>query len=177
MTTALFHNRPTQVGMTQSYTCPKQRVHEGICYVCAHRVSFFYRLPKNTRTSVTLIARLNEEAEERAKTCIIEGYIQGELNYEIGSMPAAGGRLITESGQTNCYRYGGGGLIQMPMHMGDEISRQGEPMPKKLKLTALQESYPYAECPDCGEGIQDDAVDGSSCSNCGHVFFSERKND
>jgi hypothetical protein len=63
------------------------------------------------------------------------------------------------------------------MYMGDDISRQQEkPMPKKPNLTALQESYSYAECPDCGEGIPDDAVDGSSCENCGHVFWIERKN-
>lgn len=90
MTTALFHNRPTHVGMTQSFTSPKQRVHEGICYVCAHRVSFFYRIPKNTRVSVTLIARLNEEAEERAKSQIIEGYVEGELNYEDDKFQARG---------------------------------------------------------------------------------------
>ena len=61
----------------------------------------------------------------------------------------------------------------MPIHMGDDFSQQEiNIMPQKPKLTALQKSYSYAECPDCGEGIPDDAVDGSPCGNCGHVFWT-----
>jgi hypothetical protein len=69
---------------TKPITKPKQRVHEGVVHVCAHRVLFFYRIPKYTRLSAAFIGRLNEEAEERAKSQIIEGYTQGELNYENG---------------------------------------------------------------------------------------------
>ena len=32
--------------------------------------------------ALDLQTRLRDEAEERAKTCIIEGYVEGELNYE-----------------------------------------------------------------------------------------------
>jgi hypothetical protein len=75
---------------TKSITKPKQRVHEGVVHVCAHRVLFFYRLPKYTKVSVSLIGRLNDEAEERAKSQIIEGYVQGELNYEDDKFQAGG---------------------------------------------------------------------------------------
>lgn len=75
-----------------SYTIPKERIHKGICYVCAHRVSFFYHIPYDSRvnTNVVLISRLNEEAENRAKSQIIEGYVSGELNYEDDNFQATG---------------------------------------------------------------------------------------
>src|SRR5512137_1140958 len=41
----------------------------------------------------------------------------------------------------------------------------------------VKESYPGGECPDCGQTIPDTAVEGEECSNCGHVFCSERPND
>ena len=28
------------------------------------------------------------------------------------------------------------------------------------------------ECPDCGDSIKLDVVDGDECENCGHVFWS-----
>ena len=31
--------------------------------------------------------------------------------------------------------------------------------------------YPDGCCPDCGEPIPDDCVDGQACSNCEHAFF------
>lgn len=34
----------------------------------------------------------------------------------------------------------------------------------------IGELYEDGCCPDCGEEIPADAVDGSACSNCGHVF-------
>jgi len=46
-----------------------------------------------------------------------------------------------------------------------------------VPLTELQQSYVDAQCPDCGEDIPADAVDGSECSNCGHVFSVERAID
>jgi hypothetical protein len=34
------------------------------------------------------------------------------------------------------------------------------------------DAYSFGECPDCGEPIPEDAMDGTECSNCGHVFVS-----
>ncbi len=50
-----------------------------IIETCCHYVSFNYDVGKIKLTD-ELKSRLTEEAEDRAKTCIIEGYIQGELN-------------------------------------------------------------------------------------------------
>lgn len=46
--------------------------------VCAHRVSYRWDFPCEGMDAETK-ERLDEEAEERAKHCIIEGYITGEL--------------------------------------------------------------------------------------------------
>jgi len=36
----------------------------------------------------------------------------------------------------------------------------------------IEEVYPNAECPDCGEEIPSKLVgDGDECKNCGHVFW------
>lgn len=35
----------------------------------------------------------------------------------------------------------------------------------------IRNAYPECECPDCGEDIPEDVVDGQACSNCGHVFY------
>jgi DNA-directed RNA polymerase subunit RPC12/RpoP len=32
-------------------------------------------------------------------------------------------------------------------------------------------SYADGKCPDCGRTIPAKAVEGSECSNCGHVFW------
>lgn len=37
--------------------------------------------------------------------------------------------------------------------------------------------YLNKECPDCGEPIPDDMVDGGSCEICGHVFCYPREDD
>jgi hypothetical protein len=76
--------------MTTASKKTKERIHEGLCNVCAHRVSFFYRIPRNTRLTDTLKERLNEEAEERARSQIFEDCIQGELNYETEKFQATG---------------------------------------------------------------------------------------
>jgi hypothetical protein len=68
----------------------KGRFHEGTCHVCANRVSFFYRLPPRIRIPQETLDRMTEEAEERAKSQIIEGYVQGELNYEDDKFQAGG---------------------------------------------------------------------------------------
>lgn len=36
----------------------------------------------------------------------------------------------------------------------------------------IKAQYDDGECPDCGEGIPGNIVDGERCSNCGHVFSS-----
>ena len=68
----------------------KRRVHEGTVHVCAHRVSFYYRLPPRIRIPQETLDRMTEEAEERAKSQIVEGYIEGELNYENDWIQAGG---------------------------------------------------------------------------------------
>ena len=42
---------------------------------------------------------------------------------------------------------------------------------------SIKDNYENGECPDCGDPIPDDIVDGGECSNCGHVFYEEMKND
>jgi len=44
-------------------------------------------------------------------------------------------------------------------------------------MTELQESYENAECPDCGEAILDNYVEGDECPECGHVFTIETDED
>ena len=66
------------------------RFHEGTVHVCAHNVSFYYRLPPRKHVSQETLDRLNEEAEERAQSQITEGYVQGELNYETEEFQARG---------------------------------------------------------------------------------------
>jgi hypothetical protein len=68
----------------------KGRFHEGSTQVCAHRVSFFYRLPARVRISKDELFRMTEAAEERAQEMITQGYVEGELNYETEKLPATG---------------------------------------------------------------------------------------
>ncbi|MBE3144535.1 MAG: hypothetical protein IMZ61_11520 [Planctomycetes bacterium] len=68
----------------------KGRFHEGSTQVCAHRVSFYYRLPPRVRISKDELFRMTEAAEERAQECIVQGYVQGELNYETERVQATG---------------------------------------------------------------------------------------
>lgn len=57
----------------------KRRTYSGVVTVCLHRVSFWYDI-EGVRLTKTLKEVLTEEAEERAKHCINEGYHSGELN-------------------------------------------------------------------------------------------------
>jgi rubredoxin len=41
------------------------------------------------------------------------------------------------------------------------------------KDMSVRDLYPDRDCPDCGYPIPKDAVDGSECINCGHVFHEE----
>lgn len=38
---------------------------------------------------------------------------------------------------------------------------------------SVRDSYPDGECPDCGDPIPSEAVEGDACANCGHVFYEE----
>ena len=42
-------------------------------------------------------------------------------------------------------------------------------------MSELQRAYEDGICPDCFEDIPDDAVDGSACSNCGHIFWVDNE--
>jgi hypothetical protein len=53
---------------------------EGEVNVCAHRVVFRYWDFKARELTPEFEDALTEEAEERAKACIVEGYHSGELN-------------------------------------------------------------------------------------------------
>jgi len=69
---------------------PKGRFHEGSTQVCAHNVTFYYRLPARVRISKDELFQMTEAAEERAQECIVQGWISGELNYETDRFQATG---------------------------------------------------------------------------------------
>lgn len=56
-----------------------QKSFDGIVEVCCHRVSFSY-WDFDAEQTEDLEQRLEEHAEERAKECIIDGCMAGELN-------------------------------------------------------------------------------------------------
>jgi hypothetical protein len=68
----------------------KGRFHEGSTQVCAHKVSFYYKLPPRVKISKDELFRMTEAAEERAQECIVQGFVQGELNYETDRLQATG---------------------------------------------------------------------------------------
>jgi hypothetical protein len=41
---------------------------------------------------------------------------------------------------------------------------------EKSESQEILEAYDY-QCPDCGEAIDLDVVEGEECGNCGHVFW------
>jgi hypothetical protein len=57
----------------------KTNAHTGQAEVCARRVSFEYWGFTSELTD-DLKAELDRHAEERAKSCIVDGYTSGELN-------------------------------------------------------------------------------------------------
>ena len=52
--------------------------YEGVVSVCAHRVSYWYEW--DGRRVKPEVEVLEEAAEDRAKECLVEGYVSGELN-------------------------------------------------------------------------------------------------
>lgn len=78
--------------MTTKSTHIEQLFHEGSVFVCAHRVPFFYRIPGVLYNDIK--QRLTQEAESRAKSQIIKGYVQGVnsiTNPMIGTPQGGGG--------------------------------------------------------------------------------------
>ena len=61
---------------------------EGSVTVCCHNVSFRYTLPRPITNQEK--AFLVQEAEDRARSQIIEEYNQGELNYESEDLSCTG---------------------------------------------------------------------------------------
>jgi hypothetical protein len=53
-----------------------------------------------------------------------------------------------------------------------KVNKQKEA--RKMKIKGL---YENGECPDCGEAILDDVIDGSECKNCNHVFTTLKDDD
>jgi len=50
-------------------------------------------------------------------------------------------------------------------------------MKQPTESQRIRKSYPDEECPDCGEPIPKNVVDGQACKNCGHVYYLPREND
>ena len=64
---------------------------QGNVKVCAHDVRFnFSGTIKPDQDTDELKTLLTEEAETRAKTCIVEDYVEGELNYETDDLQLSG---------------------------------------------------------------------------------------
>jgi len=38
---------------------------------------------------------------------------------------------------------------------------------------SIKDSYENGECPDCGDDIPVEVMEGEECKNCGHAFFAE----
>ena len=61
----------------------ERRTVEGEVSVCAHRVSWWVELEEGMRLThddkAELLEEVEEAAEERAKECIVEGYVSGQL--------------------------------------------------------------------------------------------------
>ena len=60
----------------------KKNIFEGVVEVCCHNVRFWYDIdnPNMVDRKEEIEELLTEEAENRAKACIIDGYSSGELN-------------------------------------------------------------------------------------------------
>jgi len=52
---------------------------EGVASICAHRITWNYEV-EDLQVTPAMQKALENEAEERAKTMIIEGFTSGELN-------------------------------------------------------------------------------------------------
>ena len=59
---------------------PKEYHYEGITSTLAHSIFFWFHGDK--RMSAAMKKRLKVTAQLRARECIMDGYVEGELNYE-----------------------------------------------------------------------------------------------
>ena len=56
--------------------------------------------------------------------------------------------------------------------LGEHKVFDGDEEYAAIVTTDMRDHYPNGECPDCGEPISCLCVNGESCSNCGHVFYT-----
>lgn len=55
-------------------------------------------------------------------------------------------------------------------HVADCLNYRYKPPQIERMPVPINLEYPGAECPDCGEPINDDKEAGQECDGCGHVF-------
>ena len=46
---------------------------------------------------------------------------------------------------------------------------------KSYSQKPVRNCYPKEKCPDCNTNIPHNAIEGSECKNCGHVFCHEHE--
>jgi hypothetical protein len=63
-------------------------VYKDYVHVCAHNIYFYFNLPRDITEEEKSF--LKTEAEDRAQSQIIEGYVEGELNYESETLSCRG---------------------------------------------------------------------------------------
>ena len=68
----------TTITITRKRGTGYRRVLQGQVNVCCHQVSYWYNIT-GVPLADRVATRLEAEAEDRAKDCIIEGYWSGEL--------------------------------------------------------------------------------------------------
>lgn len=46
-----------------------------------------------------------------------------------------------------------------------------------MKQNKIKKLYENGECPDCGDMIPNNVVEGDACAGCGHVFYEQHPDD
>ena len=49
------------------------------------------------------------------------------------------------------------------------------PTKEQTMSNKIKESYEDGVCPDCQENIPHNVVNGTNCSNCGHIFYTSKR--
>lgn len=62
------------------------------------------------------------------------------------------------------------------IHMGDDVSMQNADPKTNHSANPVWNAYDGV-CPDCGEPMPPDIQEGEECCQCGHVFWTQRKDD
>ena len=88
--------------------------------------------------------------------CVGQEFVAGEVEYENDT-----GQGVYEMIDISKEVYCPFEMLQ-PKHI---------PAPILPFCNPIKDSYPNNECPDCGQDIPDDVVEGDECSNCSHVFY------